>query len=334
MLPTPKPSWLPHQAKYLAFFNVGDAEITDTNPRAMSLPGWFQQRYSFYDLVQQYLVPLYQKGFRRFVLEQCFGSDPVTTWTTTLNGFPKIIESTLAFNDYLLMQDAAKTFTPYADVLTTFVPAIKGFKATYPDVEVLGYIGTAFGLPAFDGLDTNGIAKLAWQCLKPYIDAGFDGLIFDSACMLPTGHWLFDVFARLKNVGIRCLVESSPWRSIPTSYGFFSALDQQRNVGTNPLPVIPSLANGGFPGFSDPAKIRGERMGFLAQAKAAAEPDTFSWLCDVLPRAFNAGQIDSIAIAAAWFLFSDFGMQDKTLADLAFLQANTTDANYGAYLDN
>jgi hypothetical protein len=307
--------WTDAQRKVIAYVPIGDQKIDPKrNPRGVSPTLYNNGTYSSDNLKNRLLTELYQKGFRRFVLWECFGRmQAVQTWKFTRHGCPCSYQTVLSITDWLDLQSLAKTFTPYADMVTTFVPTIQSFKQAHPDVEIFCYVGTSMGCPAIESLPPAQIPAKLQQCLQPYLDAGVDGLIFDSASGIPPDHWMVDCFNRLQKLGIKVFVEAAPSNyPYQVKTGFFSSLEQFANAQKQGFAyTVPSTANGANVGFLNPAMVEGERIGFEAAAKPAKYPTTRAWLQDVVPAALKSGQLDSVCLASSWFVNDPSMMEIK-----------------------
>lgn len=304
-------------SKYVAFVPIGDMALTATNPACVGTPKWYMGCYSYWDVVTDWLTPLYKAGFRRYLIWLPFGMGPLQTWGPfPLNGTTCSYQTPQAVDQYLLTKQM--NFEPYRELLDTFGPALKYFKLIHPEVQLIVYNGTAMGCVRFD---SGNIYNRLFAALAPILDVGCD-LAFDSSCMIPAGHWLQRAYSML---GQKVYLESAPWRyPYMTNMGFFCDLLQLRNLGPANEKNLNPLQNGGWVGNWNPATELTtptcDRIGALF-----GEPLATYRKC--IPRAFNSKQIDAICLHQNMVL--DQGI---TLTALEAGYDVTTETNYGDYL--
>jgi hypothetical protein len=327
-------------SKYIAFVPIGDAQATDANPRAVSLPRWAQGIFDFNDLVEGPLHTLYEHGFRRFMLWQPFGltyppgchsKDCVKKWRYTVNGVAAICLTVQYVDDYLNL--IALNYPPYRTMVKTFVPAINGFKSAHPDADIIIYNGSSLGNPHFNGLSDSQITARLNESLAPCFETKCD-MAFDAACGIPPSHWMPRYYPTIEAAGLRVYVEAAPARyEYLKTKGFVSDLAQLKNVNrSNTRRMLPTAANGGFVGFLDPTLVKGERLGALFGQHPQRFASYLDWYKQIVPRALNSKQIDGMVLAMNPFVGPPYSSEILTLNDLTSQLQPTSESNYADYL--
>jgi hypothetical protein len=320
--------------KYIAYVPLGDAMPTDANPRAVDLPRLQEGVFDFNDLVDGPLDTLYEHGFRRFLIWNAFGLDyPIKQWSCTLNGIATKLSTNQSVDAYLNLIDL--NFPPYRMMAQTFEPAIKRFKKAHHEVDIIAYVGTAMGNPHFNGLSDSQITARLKASLAPYVNTGCH-MAFDTACVIPPDHWLAKYYQTIEAAGLKIYVEAAPWRyDYLKSKGFVSALEQLKNVNSiSTQPQTPTVANGGYNGFLDPSLVMGERVGALFGSPPKKFTGWLDWFRRIVPRAFNAKQIDSVALHMNPFVGPPYATELITLNDVVSQLEQTNESNYSAYLSS
>jgi len=328
------------ESKFIAYVPVGDAKPTATNPRAVNLPRAAQGIYDFNDLVEGPMLLLYKRGFRRFLLWQpfgltyppgCFSNACLPPWKYVLNGIHGSYRTPQNVDDWLNLIDL--NYPPYQRMINTFVHAINHFKKELRDAEIIVYNGTAFGNPRFRSLNQSQVTTRLNVALSPVFET-YCHLAFDTACLIPPEHWLPKYFSHIDDRGLHVFVEAAPWRyEYLKMRGFVCALEQLKNV--NPASCraqIPTSANGGFVGFLDPTEVMGERIGALFGGPPARFTSSLQWYSQIVPRAFNAGQIDAIVLHQNPFLGPPYSAEAISLEGLTADLVKTTESNYADFL--
>jgi hypothetical protein len=321
-------------SKFVVYVPLGDQLSTPANPRCFGMPGNTQGIFDYNYVVDQWLEPLYTKaGFRRFLLWNPFGLSPtIETWPTISNGISVNLQTPQSIDAWLLLQQSPSP--EYKVVIYTFVLAINRFKRNHSDAQVIVYNGTSMGCPRFKDLSPAEIVARLVQSLKPVFDTRCD-MAFDSGCMIPPDHWLPKFFPMIEQHGAKVYVEAVPWRyDHLRTRGFVSALEQLQNAtGANCQPQTPTTVNGGWIGYLDPAtEIKGDRLGALFGVPPARFSGWLDWYKQVVPRAFNAGQIDGLCLHMNPFIGPPYSLEAITLPQLISSLDVTTDSNYGDYL--
>jgi hypothetical protein len=325
-------------SKIVAYIPLADKLSTPMNPRCFNTPRNAENVFNFDDVVDTWMEPLYTKaGFRRFMLWNPFGLNPtMQTWKFTANGISGSYQTPQSVDAYLLLQQTG--LARYKVMAETFVDAINRFKKKHADAQVIVYNGTAMGCPSFNGLSDEAIVARLKQSLAPCFDTKCD-MAFDSACEVPPDHWLAKFYPTIEKAGLHVYVESAPWRyDYLRKRSFISDLLQLKNVApANCVRMVPTKANGGFVGFLDPkTEVKGDRLGALfGSPPAKYKGDCLAWYSKVVPRAFNAGQIDGIILHMDPFLGAPYTANPAiTVPQLISELEQTKETNYADYLGN
>jgi hypothetical protein len=248
-----------------------------------------------------------------------------------LNGIHSSYTTPQNVDDWLNLNDL--NYAPYKRMIDTFVPAINRYKRTFQSAEIIIYNGTAFGNPHFNGLNHEQITTRLNAALAPIFQTHCH-FAFDSACLIPPDHWLPQYYSQIDEKGLHVYVEAAPWRyDYLKMRGFISSLEQLNNVSpTTCRPQKPTVANGGFVGFLDPAEVMSERIGALFAGPPSRFASSLEWYSQIVPRAFNAGQIDAIVLHQNPFIGPPYTPQAITLDELTSKLETTTQRNYADYL--
>lgn len=220
--------------KIVCFYGIGSG--SDASRRFVQ---WVTPARGWAGFVTDYVLPMMQRGIRRFLLWMPHGREAATRNQFIGNSW---LPTNLRYDAWRL----ARKSTANNWYTTGFTEAF--YPLTTSGIEIIAYVGTLHGAPEFDILPPGQAKWEAAMAIAPFLDARCS-IALDTATRSRPGHYVYDLAQLLKSSGYKYYIEPTPQVNGPHWFSSPCVLsDAQWTAVSNPinqwLLAAPSLLSG------------------------------------------------------------------------------------------